>query len=137
VGRKTLKAAKPKPYPAVPVTLGDHLKMRRIELGLLQRESAKQLGVSEWTLRHWEKDTTTPAIRLVPRIIAFLGYDPYPQQIDLSQRLFSARRSQGLSIRQLTKHLGIDTETLRRWERGIRIPRGRWLELLEEFLRGR
>ncbi len=105
VGRKALRAAKPKPYPSVPVTLGEHVKTRRIQLGLLQRELAKQLGVSEWTLRHWEKDTTTPAIRFVPRIIAFLGYDPYPEPIDLSQRLFSAGRRQGLSICELAKHL--------------------------------
>ena len=77
------------------------------------------------------------AIRFVPGIIAFLGYDPYPEPIELSQRLFSARRSQGLSIRELAKRLGMDPETLRRWERGIRVPRGRWLGLVDEFLCGR
>ncbi len=134
---KTLRAAKPKPYPSLPVTLGDHLKKRRIELGLLQRELAKQLGVSEWTLRHWEKDSRAPAIRFVPRIIERLGYHPDPEPKGLGQRIEWARRREGLSIRELAMKLGVDPETLRRWGRGIRIPRGGWLELVEEFLRGR
>jgi len=61
-----------------PSPRGDHLKRRRLELGFLQREVAKELGVSEWTLRHWEEDARTPAIRFVPRIIAFLGYGILP-----------------------------------------------------------
>jgi transcriptional regulator with XRE-family HTH domain len=60
----------------------------------------------------------------VPRIIAFLEYDPSPEPIDFSQRLFSARRGQGLSISEMAKRLGVDRETLRRWERGIRVLRG-------------
>jgi transcriptional regulator with XRE-family HTH domain len=134
VGRKTLRAPKPTPYPSVPVILGDHLRRRRIDLGLLQRELANQLGMSESSVPHWERNTTAPAIRFVPRIIAFLGYDPYPEPIDLSQRLFCGRRRQGLSICGLAKHLGINPETLRRWERGIRIPRRRWRDLVEGFL---
>lgn len=97
---------------------------------------AKRLRVSERTLRHWEKDTTAPAIRFVPRIITFLEYDLYPEPMNPSQRLFASRRRQGLAIRELAGQLGIDPETLRRWERGFRVPRGRWLELVEEFLRG-
>ncbi len=134
VGRKTLKAAKPKPYPSVPITLGDHLKRRRIELGLLQRELAKQLGVGEWALRHWERNTTAPAIRFVSRIIAFLGYDPYPVPKSLPDRLRAARRRQGISRRELARRLGLDEETLARWERGTRQPRGKYLTLVERFL---
>jgi DNA-binding transcriptional regulator YiaG len=118
----------------VPVTLGDHLKRRRIELGLLQRELAKQLGVSEWTLRHWERNTTAPAIRFVPRIIAFLGYDPYPASTSLPERILAARRRQGICRRELARRLGLDKETLARWERGTRRPRGKYHALVERFL---
>jgi DNA-binding XRE family transcriptional regulator len=97
VGRKTLKSAKPKPYPSIPITLGDHLKKRRVEFGHIQRELAEHLGVSESTVRHWETNTTTPAIRFVPRIITFLGYDPYPVPKSLQARLLAARRQQGIS----------------------------------------
>jgi hypothetical protein len=74
-------------------------------LELLQREVAAQLRVNEWTWRNWETNTKAPAIRFVPRIVAFLEYDPFPEPIDLSQRLFSARRSQGLSMREFAEHL--------------------------------
>jgi DNA-binding XRE family transcriptional regulator len=136
VGPKTLRSRKPTPYPAAPGTLGDHLLKRRHELGLLQKHVAPSIGVNSWTLANWEKGYTNPKIRFWPRIIQFLGYDPNPEPIDLPQELFSARRRRGLSIRDLAKQLGVDPETLRRWGRGIRIPRGRWLELVEEFLRG-
>jgi DNA-binding transcriptional regulator YiaG len=137
VGPKTLRSAKPKAHPLVLSTLGDHLLKRRHEFGLLQKDAARSLGVNAWTLANWEKGYTQPKLRFWPRIIQFLGYDPNPEPIDLPQKLFSARRRRGLSIRDLANQLGVDPETLRRWERGNRIPRGRWLELVEEFLRGR
>jgi DNA-binding transcriptional regulator YiaG len=93
--------------------------------------------VSTRGLGNWEKGYTNPAIRCWPGIIEFLGYDPNPEPSDLAQRIQWARRRRGLSLRGLAVQLGVDPDTLRRWERGIRIPRGRWLELVEKFLRGR
>jgi DNA-binding transcriptional regulator YiaG len=136
VGRKTLKAAKPKPYPSVPVTLGDHLKKRRCELGLLQREVAAQLRVNEWTWRNWETNRRAPAIRFVPRIIAFLGYDPYLAPSSLPERILAARRRQETSRREFARRLGLDEETLALWERGTRQPRGEYLISVGQFLRG-
>jgi DNA-binding transcriptional regulator YiaG len=137
VGPKTLRSWKPTLYPDVPETLGDHLLKRRHELGLLQKDAAHSLGVNVWTLANWEKGYTSPKLCLWPGIIEFLGYDPNPEPDGLGQQIFSTRRRQGLPIRELAKQLGVDPETLRRWGRGTRIPRGRWLELVEEFLRGR
>jgi ribosome-binding protein aMBF1 (putative translation factor) len=59
---------------------------------------------------------------------------PEPKPSDLAQRIQWARRRQGLSLRGLAKKLGVDTDTLRRWEHGIRIPRGKHLVLVERFL---
>jgi hypothetical protein len=42
----TLKALRAKDYSENPQTLGEHLKKRRRQLGLLQRETAEMLGVS-------------------------------------------------------------------------------------------
>src|SRR5258708_35272377 len=39
-------------------TLGDHLLRRRLTLKLLQRQVAKQLGVHEATVDHWETNPT-------------------------------------------------------------------------------
>jgi hypothetical protein len=42
----TLKALRAKDYSNNPQTLDEHLKKRRRELGLLQREAAEMLGIS-------------------------------------------------------------------------------------------
>jgi transcriptional regulator with XRE-family HTH domain len=59
-------------------TIGDHLRKRRLGLGLLQREFAERLGVTESTVTNWELNRTTPALRFLPAIIALLGFDPRP-----------------------------------------------------------
>ncbi|WP_346345161.1 helix-turn-helix transcriptional regulator [Mucilaginibacter sp. dw_454] len=74
--RKTLK----KPFlaipPADPQTLGDHLRKKRIESGMLQREVAMVIGVSEDTVTSWENNRANPQGRHHPKIFAFLGYLP-------------------------------------------------------------
>lgn len=61
----TLKAKRPR-NPAYPVelrTVGDHLRKRRLDLGLLQREVADQLQVDEASGYNWETNRTMPEIR--------------------------------------------------------------------------
>ena len=60
------------PYPEVPATFGDHLRKRRHERGLLQKDAAASMGVNTWTLGNWEKGYTKPALRFWPKIIDFL-----------------------------------------------------------------
>lgn len=50
-----------------------------MDLGLLQREVAQQLGVDKWTVLNWERGKTSPDVRYYPAIIEFLGYNPFPQ----------------------------------------------------------
>ena len=73
-----LTARKPSslPYPAQLTTLGDHLRKRRLDLGLLQREVAEEIGVTESTIWNWEANRCSPQLRFVPEVVAFLGYDP-------------------------------------------------------------
>ena len=61
-----------------PVTLGDHLRRRRLELGMFQKDVAAQIGVTASTIWNWEHGWTVDT-RLLPRVIAFLGYNPLPQ----------------------------------------------------------
>ena len=56
--------------------LGDHIRKRRLELGLFQREVAQRIRVTQGTVYRWEVNETTPPIRSLPRIIEFLRYDP-------------------------------------------------------------
>ncbi|MHB1140151.1 MAG: helix-turn-helix transcriptional regulator [Sulfuricaulis sp.] len=71
-----LKAQKPKPFPEAPRTLGEHLKRCRLARKLSQKQVAKLLGVSPFTVLNWEKNRTTPPTRTIPTILRFLGYNP-------------------------------------------------------------
>jgi transcriptional regulator with XRE-family HTH domain len=73
-----LRARKPSnpAYPRELRTLGDHLRRRRLDLGLLQREAAARIGCSVSAVNNWERNRTQPKMTLVPAILAFLGYVP-------------------------------------------------------------
>ena len=80
-----LKSLKPKETDFEPRTLGDHIRRRRLEMKLTQKEVADQLGVVPWTVLNWEKGRTQPLIKFIPAIVGFLGYDPFPQPTILSK----------------------------------------------------
>ncbi|MBN1957555.1 MAG: helix-turn-helix domain-containing protein [Desulfuromonadales bacterium] len=65
----------PKELTEEPITLGDHLRRRRFELGLYQKDVAKQIGVTTSTIWNWEHGRTIDK-RFVPLIENFLGYRP-------------------------------------------------------------
>jgi len=74
----TLKAKKPNKskYPETLKTLGDHIKKRRIDLGLPQTHVANMLGVQESTVFNWEHNLSQPSLAHFPKIYQFLGYKP-------------------------------------------------------------
>ena len=47
----------PKGYPASPVTIGEHLRKKRLDLGLTQAQVAEITGVTESTVWNWEHGT--------------------------------------------------------------------------------
>jgi transcriptional regulator with XRE-family HTH domain len=135
-----LRGQIPRPgYPEEPRRLGEHLKRRRLDLGLVQREAAREIGVSKATLYNWEKGRNEPEIRFYSGIIRFLGYDPTAPgpTLSMGERLKAARRARGLSQAKLADLLGVDPTTVRDWEeRGEQgRPARRVLRAVEEFLR--
>jgi len=132
----TLRGQRPLPrgYPGTLGTLGDHLRRRRLDLGLLQREVAERLGVAPGTVTNWELNRTSPALSSLPGIICLLGYNPTPPAASLGERLKVVRRQAGLSQEQCARLLGVDPSTLSRWERNIRVPTGRYARLAEAFV---
>jgi DNA-binding XRE family transcriptional regulator len=130
----TLKALRARDYSETPQTLGEHLKKRRRELGLLQREAAERMGVSTDTVVNWEKDKSKPVAAQFRPVVAFLGYDPTPASSTLAGRLAAKQRSLGASLAQIARHLGWDPGSLRRYLVGTwRISPDRQ-EALEAFL---
>jgi DNA-binding transcriptional regulator YiaG len=93
-----------------------------MDLEITQREAARRLGTGQFTLINWEKKRTEPAVRFVPAVIQFLGYDPFPKGVTLPERIRAARRARGLSHTALAGELGIDPSTVLNWERGRHRP---------------
>jgi len=122
-------------YPSDLRTLGDHLRRKRLDLGLLQRELAQQLGIAEASIWQWENNRTKPKIHLIPGIYDFLGYAPYEVPAQFADWLRQVRMGLGLSRRKLAAKLGMDVTTIDRWERGrgqpTADPRARLRRLLD------
>jgi transcriptional regulator with XRE-family HTH domain len=62
--------------PEVPKTLGDYLRLARIDRGLKQTELAAVLGVVYQTVVKWENNVTQIGPHSRARILAFLGDPP-------------------------------------------------------------
>jgi DNA-binding transcriptional regulator YiaG len=131
-----LRATKPKPshYPKRLNTLGDHLRSRRLDLGLFQSKVAEHIGVDTTTIHNWEGNKSVPAIRYIPAILRFLGYNPFPPALTLPERLATVRKMLGMSQRNLAEFLGVDPGTLQGWEAGQHEPIGRNVALIDRFL---
>jgi transcriptional regulator with XRE-family HTH domain len=130
----TLKALRAKDYSENPQTLGAHLKKRRKELGLLQREAAERMGVSTDTVVNWENDNTKPVAAQFRPVVAFLGYEPTPEPHTLADRLAAKQRTLGASLAQVARYLGWDPGTLARYLSGKwRMPPDR-AKVFETFL---
>lgn len=109
-------------YPKEVVTLGDHLKVKRLDAGLKQDDVARMLGVAGETLLNWETGATEPAVRFYPQIASFLGYCLWTPQATLGGRLRQARTYQGLSAAALAAKLSADEATVALWEADEGVP---------------
>jgi DNA-binding transcriptional regulator YiaG len=146
------------PIPRLPNTIGAHLRRRRLQLKIFQREAARRLGVSMRTLSRWECDKVYPTWPFQPRIVDYLGYDPFtdpalgrPRGNERRDVAFlspdgpipigAALRKHRLHLRKsktdFASHLGVSVKTLRDWEMNRRHPcRSHW-DLILRFLEAR
>ena len=113
-----LTAPKPTKLPTILNTLGDHIKKRRLELGLYQAEVAEILEVTEPTVTNWEKNRTNPTLRTLPKIIGFLGNELMLNDAStLGEVVLRYRKTRGITQKKLAIQIGIDPTTLGRLER--------------------
>lgn len=70
----TVKRPLPDKYPIEPKTIGEHIRKRRMDLGMTQKALSKQFGVTEDTITYWELGRSKPQKKFYPRIIKFLDY---------------------------------------------------------------
>lgn len=116
--------------------MGDHIRRIRLDRGLWQRQVAAEIGVDVTTLHNWETQRNTPSLRFMPRIIGFLGYNPYPTEPTqpLSAKLKTHRRQLGLSQERLAELLEVDESTVRKWEAGHVNSCSKYTKIIDAFL---
>ena len=119
-----------------PLTIGDHIRKRRMDLGLLQREVAEIIGVTESSIWNWEHGTE-PELDYNPKIIEFLGYIPFDCPDDTVGRLAWYKRANGMSLDCLGEVMGRDPEQLSDWLSGRCYPFKKNREKIERFLEER
>jgi transcriptional regulator with XRE-family HTH domain len=135
--RLTLKAKKPvsrEKYPDFLRTWGDHIKTRRLDLKLTKRQLSLKFHVDDTTIYLWEKNRVRPSLAQIPKIIEFLGRDPFEKETEnLGERIREYRRIHGLTQKKLAEQLGVDQTTLAGWERGEHKPTKKLLDNLKSF----
>jgi len=134
----TLKAKKPvhrEKYPDICRTWGDWIKVRRLDLKLTKRQLSLRFNVSDVTIYLWEKNRINPSLAQIPKIIEFLGRDPFEKKTEnLGEKIREYRRIHGLTQKKLAEQLGVDPTTLAAWESSKHRPSKQILEKLKLLL---
>ena len=143
------------PTSKVPTTIGQHLKKKRFDAGLRQTQVAQILKVSNRTLSLWETDRIYPAWAFQPRIITYLGHDPFTNPAlgmpkgnetpcvailapecpaTIGQKIRQHRIKMRKNRKECAKELGVSVKTLRSWETNSRQPSKELRQKLANFL---
>lgn len=75
------------------MTYGDHLRAKRLDVGLTRKQAAERIGVDETSVYNWESNRIEPAVRFIPQIHLFLGLLPLRTRAD-HQRMAQAYPSE-------------------------------------------
>jgi DNA-binding XRE family transcriptional regulator len=89
-----------------------------MDKGLLQKDVAELLDVSEDTVTYWENGRFQPQVQHYPAIIKFLGYYPFPHETtSMGGKVKQLRYCLGYSYSEFAKVIYVDPATIKRWER--------------------
>ena len=90
---------------------------------LTKRQLSLRFNVDDVTIYLWEHNQVQPSLAQIPKILEFLGYNPFESKVEhLAEKIKAYRRVHGLSQKKLAQQLGIDQSTLAGWERGEHQP---------------
>jgi transcriptional regulator with XRE-family HTH domain len=157
VPRKDVAPVWTRSYPIAkePTTLGEHLRKKRFSAGFRQLEAAQILGVSNRTLSLWETDRVYPAWASQPRLITYLGYDPFNDPtlgrpkgnepscvaflsqsgpLSLGHQIMKRRLEMRKNRKQCAEEMGISAKTLHAWETNRYQPSSALLKRLVKCL---
>ena len=140
------------PVPKQPTTIGGHLRRRRLQLQLHQSEAAARLKVSTVTLSRWECDKVYPTWQHHPRLIEYLGYDPFPacgprdpysnetlgvaslSSATLGEHIRMRRLEMKMTVKKCAQILKVDAKTMHGWEKHRHQPSASQKERIIVFL---
>ena len=118
-----------------PQVIGEHIRKRRLELGLFQADLVKIFNVCEDSITGWETGRSIPQIQYYPKITKFLGYNPFACETQtLGGRIQKFRFERGLSHKKLGKIMGVDASTISGWESNEHVPNALKRTLLEKII---
>jgi DNA-binding XRE family transcriptional regulator len=118
-----------------PQTIAEHLQNKQLELNITQNEMARRIGVDVENIINWKMRGMKPHITFCPKIIQFLGYNPFLIDTEtLGGRIKKYRIEHGLSQRALAEISGLDESCLCLWEKNEKQPVASKLAILEEIL---
>jgi len=126
-----------KGYPTDPKTIGEMIRKRRLDLGLRQIDAAKMIGCDEMSIVNWEKGHRCPRVNHMAGVVEFLGFNPFQNGDTMAHRLVNHRKAHGMTQKDFAGQIGVDPSTLARWERGERIPIGRFATKVEDLTKNR
>lgn len=92
------------------------MKVRRLDLGLTQKEAAVKMAVDTDSVRNWEAGRSTVAVRYYPALITFLGYNPLPAADSMGKTVQYESMTRGWSRKRLAQLAGVDEVTVKRLE---------------------
>ena len=110
---------------------GSHLEAARKRANLRRLDLARQLRVSEESIRLWEKGAVQPSPERLARLIALLSLETadWPSRPEpvldlppLARRLRHERESRGITQAEAIRDLGVPQATYAGWETGRTTP---------------
>lgn len=106
-----------------PSTIGEKLRNRRLRLGLLQKDVAYEIEVTENCITLWENNRSKPSVIYYPKITKFLGYVPFDVDVStLGGRIKLYRYLHGLTQETLAFRLNINESTVYYYENNKHKP---------------
>lgn len=115
--------------------VGNHIKKARLERNIPLKELVLEFEIDRETLRAWENGLWEPFVKHYPKIIRFLGYNPFAHETKtLGGKIRKYRFEHGLTQDQFAELLHTDKCTVSFWETNRRLPIKKTLLKLEKIL---
>jgi len=123
--------------------LGAHLEASRKHANLRRVDLANQMGVSEETIRLWEKGVVQPSAPRLARLISLVALEtadwplrsgPPAELPALATRLWAERDGRGITQAAAAQLLDVPPTTYAGWETGRTTPGETMFDALAEFL---